>query len=148
MIGYTYNLPTLSPRPFTARQGEITAYSESPLCGQSGQIACGSTNPIGTIWRFFHTQNTATNNIFAIQFDISTVSQDGRYVLFASDWGCTLGALGAQTGSLTGSGIPVQDGSSELGHLPVTSIRHRCKAFVAPLGWPQARIKLAISSTR
>lgn len=127
--GYTYNIVSLSPQPFTALQGEIMAYTMYPLCGLGGQPVCGGTSSVGTIYRFFHEFNTGTNPLFSVQFGITQFSQDGKYIMFGSDWGCTLGATGAQPGSATGSGVPVQDGSGQLGHLPVTSVPASVQSF-------------------
>jgi hypothetical protein len=60
----------------TAWQNEIMAFSVS--------------NP-GTVWRFFSTYITGTSPFFTCQNGIGTVSQDGKWFVFTSDWGNTLG---------------------------------------------------------
>lgn len=60
----------------TAWQNEIMAFSVS--------------NP-GTVWRFFSTYSTGTSPFFTCQNGIGTVSQDGKWFIFTSDWGNTLG---------------------------------------------------------
>jgi hypothetical protein len=52
------------------------------------------TNP-GTVWRFLSTYNTGTSQFFTCQQGIGTVSQDGKWFAFTSDWGNTLGLDGA-----------------------------------------------------
>lgn len=45
----------------------------------------------GTVWRFLSTYNTGTSPFFSCQNSIGTVSQDGKWFMFTSDWGNTLG---------------------------------------------------------
>ncbi|MGC2118890.1 MAG: hypothetical protein WA644_07360, partial [Candidatus Acidiferrales bacterium] len=49
------------------------------------------TNP-GTVWRFMNTYTTGTSQFFSCQYAIGTVSQDGKWFIFTSDWGNTLGS--------------------------------------------------------
>jgi hypothetical protein len=48
------------------------------------------TNP-GTVWRFLSTYSTGTSQFFTCQNGIGTASQDGKWFIFTSDWGNTLG---------------------------------------------------------
>lgn len=60
----------------TAWQNEILGFS--------------MTSP-GTVWRFLSTYSTGTSQFFSCQVGIGTVSQDGKWFAFTSDWGNTLG---------------------------------------------------------
>jgi hypothetical protein len=55
-------------------------------------------NGSGTVWRFAHSFITATSQIFSTKYGIGSVSQDGRFFLFSSDW---MGTLGGQSGTTT-----------------------------------------------
>ena len=59
-----------------------------------GQAPDGS----GKVWRFAHSFITGKSQIFSTQYGIGSVSQDGRFFIFSSDW---MGALGSQSGSPT-----------------------------------------------
>ena len=50
----------------------------------------------GKIWRFAHTFVTARSQDFSTLYAIGSVSQDGRFFLFSSDW---MGTLGSESGS-------------------------------------------------
>ncbi len=52
----------------------------------------------GKVWRFAHTFNTAQSHRFATQQAIGSVSQDGRFSVFSSDW---MGTLGSESGAHT-----------------------------------------------
>jgi hypothetical protein len=52
----------------------------------------------GKTWRFAHTFITANSQIFSTQYAIGTVSQDGRFFIFSSDW---MGRLGSESGTAT-----------------------------------------------
>jgi hypothetical protein len=52
----------------------------------------------GTVWRFAHSFITATSQIFSTKYGIGSVSQDGRFFIFSSDW---MGTLGSQSGTAT-----------------------------------------------
>lgn len=68
---------TINPTPITsAWQNEVLGFSR--------------TSP-GTVWRFMSTYNTGTSTFFTCQNGIGTVSQDGKWFTFTSDWGNTLG---------------------------------------------------------
>lgn len=61
---------------------------------QNEAIGYSMTNP-GTVWRFLSTYSTGTSQFFTCQNGIGTVSQDGKWFIFTSDWGNTLGVDGA-----------------------------------------------------
>lgn len=50
----------------------------------------------GTVWRFAHSFITGRSQVFSSEYAIGSVSQDGRFFLFSSDW---MGTLGSETGS-------------------------------------------------
>jgi len=45
----------------------------------------------GTVWRFAHTFNTDQSPIFSTSIAVGSVSQDGQFYLWSSDWQGTLG---------------------------------------------------------
>jgi len=109
VCGAMYNYATLSPIAFDAWQGEILCQTTSPTWTN---LASPSTQQ--KQWRFTHTFGTGTISNFDAQFQISEVSQDGRFVAFSSDWN-------SQLGSTTGSAptLPVANSSVTcLGGLP------------------------------
>ena len=61
------------------------------------EIMCAS--PVdGTVWRFAHTFNTNKSHRFNDLDSIGTVSQDGRFFMWSSDW---MGTLGSESGAST-----------------------------------------------
>ncbi len=52
----------------------------------------------GTVWRFAHSFITTNSQAFSTQYAIGSVSQDGRFFLFSSDW---MGTLGSESGTTT-----------------------------------------------
>jgi hypothetical protein len=50
----------------------------------------------GKTWRFAHTFITARSQRFSTAYAIGTISQDGRFFIFASDW---MGTLGSESGA-------------------------------------------------
>ncbi len=52
----------------------------------------------GKTWRFAHSFITARSQRFSTAYAIGTVSQDGRFFIFSSDW---MGTLGSESGSAT-----------------------------------------------
>ena len=52
----------------------------------------------GKTWRFAHNFITTRSLNFSTQWGIGTVSQDGKYFLFSSDW---MGTLGSESGAET-----------------------------------------------
>jgi hypothetical protein len=55
-----------------------------------------STDGSGKIWRFAHTFITTRSQDFSVLYAIGSVSQDGRFFMFSSDW---MGTLGSESGS-------------------------------------------------
>jgi hypothetical protein len=50
----------------------------------------------GKVWRFASTNITAKSQTFSTKYAIGSISQDGRFFAFSSDW---MGTLGSVTGS-------------------------------------------------
>jgi hypothetical protein len=57
----------------------------------------------GTIWRFAHTFITGRNQNFTITYGIGSISQDGRFFAFSSDWMSTLGSESGAKNCTTGT---------------------------------------------
>lgn len=55
------------------------------------EILAFSVAQPGTVWREASTYNTGTSSFFSCQYGIGTISQDGKWFVFTSDWGKTLG---------------------------------------------------------
>ena len=49
----------------------------------------------GTVWRFAHSFITSQSQDFSTRYGIGSVSQDGRFFIFSSDW---MGSLGSTSG--------------------------------------------------
>jgi hypothetical protein len=62
------------------------------------EIIAVAADGSGKTWRFAHTFITANSQRFSTQYAIGTVSQDGRFFIFSSDW---MGTLGSESGSTT-----------------------------------------------
>jgi hypothetical protein len=52
----------------------------------------------GTVWRFAHSFITGQSQRFSTKYGIGSVSQDGKFFLFSSDW---MGTLGSESGAAT-----------------------------------------------
>ena len=50
----------------------------------------------GTVWRFAHNFITAQSQRFSTKYGIGSVSQDGKFFIFSSDW---LGTVGSESGA-------------------------------------------------
>jgi hypothetical protein len=53
-----------------------------------------SSNGSGKVWRFAHSYISTQSQLFSTKYGIGSVSQDGRFFLFSSDW---MGKLGSQS---------------------------------------------------
>ena len=75
----------------------------SPFTGPwYNEIIGVATDRSGTIWRFAHTFITARNQNFSVKYGIGSVSQDGRFFAFSSDWMSTLGSESGAKNCATG----------------------------------------------
>ncbi|MGA9391484.1 MAG: hypothetical protein WBV69_13675 [Candidatus Sulfotelmatobacter sp.] len=97
VCGSVYNLATLAPPPNAPWQGEVVCVSTTPSWSNPASPSGGQTQ-----WRFTHEFNTGGSSFFDVQFAISQLSNDGRYVAFTSDWNCTLGTTSGGTTSVCG----------------------------------------------
>jgi len=92
ICGSFYNIATLAePPPLAAWQGEEVCVSATPSWVVGGTIGGWKA------WRFTHAFNTGGNPDFNVQFAISQLSNDGRFLAFSSDWNCTLGTTSGTT---------------------------------------------------
>jgi hypothetical protein len=62
------------------------------------EIIAVAADGSGTTWRFAHSFITARSQNFSTQYAIGSVSQDGKFFAFSSDW---MGTLGSESGSRT-----------------------------------------------
>ena len=62
------------------------------------EIIAVAADGSGTTWRFAHSFNTTKSLNFSTQYAIGSVSQDGKFFLFSSDW---MGKLGSESGTPT-----------------------------------------------
>ncbi len=92
--------------PYTVPwENEVVCYGTNPNpdCSTPGHGACRNA-----VKRFFHTYNPGTcdlNDDFSGCYGIGTLSQDGKYYAFTSNWGDTLGSTstgGSGPGSCKG----------------------------------------------
>jgi len=60
------------------------------------EIIAVAADGSGTTWRFSHSFITAANQWFSIKYGIGSISQDGRFFIFSSDW---MGKLGSESGT-------------------------------------------------
>jgi Putative Ig domain len=62
------------------------------------EIIAVAADGSGTTWRFAHSFITARSQNFSTEYGIGSVSQDGRFFVFSSDW---MGQLGSESGPST-----------------------------------------------
>jgi hypothetical protein len=62
------------------------------------EIIAVAANGSGTTWRFAHSFITGRSQNFSTMYAIGSVSQDGKFFVFSSDW---MGTLGSESGSKT-----------------------------------------------
>lgn len=60
------------------------------------EIIALASDGSGKVWRFAHNYITAKSQDFSVQYAIGSVSQDGKFFIFSSDW---MGTLGSETGT-------------------------------------------------
>lgn len=66
-------------------------YGGTPSYAWQNEILASSQANLGTTWRFGASYSTGNSSFFDCQNDIGTVSPNGKWFLFTSDWGNTLG---------------------------------------------------------
>jgi hypothetical protein len=64
----------------------------------TNEVIAIATDGSGKTWRFAHNFITSRSPNFSTTWGIGTVSQDGRFFLFSSDW---MGKLGSESGATT-----------------------------------------------
>jgi len=62
------------------------------------EIIAVAADGSGTTWRFAHSFITANSQSFSTQYAIGSISQDGKFFIFSSDW---MGTLGSESGAKT-----------------------------------------------
>ena len=62
------------------------------------EIIAVAADGSGTTWRFAHSFNSTRSQNFSTQYAIGSVSQDGKFFVFSSDW---MGKLGSESGATT-----------------------------------------------
>jgi hypothetical protein len=75
-------------------QQEISGY---PTANPGSKNTCNSGGGDSCIRQMAHTYTSTTGPVFQSQFFVGSVSQDGRYASFTSDWGGGLGATNASS---------------------------------------------------
>jgi hypothetical protein len=96
ICGSIFNLATLAPPPVAPYQGEEICVSTTPTWTVGGTIGGYK------VWRFTHSFNSGGSPDFSVQFAISQLSTDGKFLAFSSDWNCTLGNISGGSTSLCG----------------------------------------------
>jgi hypothetical protein len=81
--------------PFASTTWSRTTPFNAPWYNEILGVAADGS---GTIWRFAHSFNSATSQNFSTQYAIGSISQDGKYFMFSSDW---MGTLGSESGATT-----------------------------------------------
>ena len=87
---------------------EVDAGENYIMNGTGGHCDYGS-GQTGCFYRFAHTFNTGTNFAFQIQNAIGNVSNDGRWAIFPSDWGKTLGCTNGTADGVSGCPLASTD---------------------------------------
>ena len=76
-----------------------TATTTSPFTAPwANEVIAIAADGSGKTWRFAHTFISTRSLDFTTQWGIGTVSQDGRFFIFSSDW---MGQLGSESGTTT-----------------------------------------------
>jgi hypothetical protein len=89
------NVDPADSAPFATTTWSQTTPFTAPWYNEILGIAADGS---GTIWRFAHSFNSGTSQNFTTQYAIGSISQDGKYFIFSSDW---MGTLGSESGSTT-----------------------------------------------
>jgi len=81
--------------PFLSSTWSSTSPFPAPWYNEIIAIAADGS---GKTWRFAHSFITTRSQRFSTQYAIGTVSQDGKFFVFSSDW---MGKLGSESGAAT-----------------------------------------------
>ena len=89
------NVDPADSLPFFLTFWSLTSPFPGPWYNEITGVAPDGT---GKVWRFAHNFITGRSQIFSTQYGIGSVSQDGRFFIFSSDW---MGTLGSQSAAST-----------------------------------------------
>jgi hypothetical protein len=81
--------------PFLSSTWSSTSPFPAPWYNEIIAVAADGSSKT---WRFAHTFITARSQRFSTKYAIGSVSQDGRFFIFSSDW---MGTLGSESGTST-----------------------------------------------
>jgi len=84
------NNDTSDDQPFFTSTVTVPYGTAITSAWQNEILGFSIANP-GTVWRFLSTYSTGTSQFFSCSIGVGTVSQDGKWFSFTSDWGNTLG---------------------------------------------------------
>ncbi len=89
------NVDPADTLPFFAVTWSTTTPFPTPWYNEIIAVAADGS---GKTWRFAHDFTTTHSQRFSTAWAIGTISQDGRYFIFSSDW---MGKLGSESGAAT-----------------------------------------------
>ena len=81
--------------PFASSTWSPTTPFPAPWYNEIIAVAADGS---GTTWRFAHSFNSTRSQNFSTQYAIGSISQDGKFFVFSSDW---MGKLGSESGATT-----------------------------------------------
>jgi hypothetical protein len=87
------NVDSADTLPFFAVTWSTTAPFPAPWYNEIIAVAADGS---GKTWRFAHDFTTTHSQRFSTEWGIGTISQDGRFFIFSSDW---MGKLGSESGA-------------------------------------------------
>jgi len=87
------NVDPADSRPFFAVTWSTTTPFPAPWYNEIIAVAADGS---GKTWRFAHDFTTTHSQRFSTAWAIGTISQDGRFFIFSSDW---MGQLGSESGA-------------------------------------------------
>jgi len=89
------NVDPADSLPFLSTTWSSTSPFPAPWYNEIIGIAADGS---GKTWRFAHSFITANSQRFSTKYGIGSVSQDGQFFIFSSDW---MGKLGSESGATT-----------------------------------------------
>jgi hypothetical protein len=89
------NVDPADTLPFLSSTWSTTSPFPAPWYNE---IIAVAADGLGKTWRFAHSFITARSQRFSTEYAIGTVSQDGKFFIFSSDW---MGKLGSESGATT-----------------------------------------------
>jgi hypothetical protein len=88
------NVDALDSLPFLA--STCTPVSKDFPAPWYNEIIGVASDGSGKVWRFAHSFISSKSSAFSTKYGVGSVSQDGRFFIFSSDW---MGTLGSETGN-------------------------------------------------